>query len=1236
MVSMPTLRLTQTAGGEDLHQVEIALEGDGLARQVANATFPFRFSDDDQRDLRWYLEEYLQAPEEPNPKIAARVERRMAEIGADLFQAVFRGGALRLWARLQDRLEATRVEIVTGVAEATAIPWELLRDPDMDVALALRAASFVRAQPNPAKRPSLPRAKAGAPLRILLVICRPHGREDVPFRSVSARILKSLTDEAREAFDLDVLRPPTFEALGEALRRARTAGKPYQIVHFDGHGGFFDMEKLLKNVEEEPGRERLVVDSTLQPDRRRFPTFSPAALYPRPRRGGRRGYLLFESPAGETPYRFVDGPELGNLLAETGVPVLVLNACRSAHGETVESAPAVTAGETPAEPDPHRQVRAWGSLAQEVMDAGAAGVVAMRYNVYVDTAAQFVADLYAALAQGQTLGEAVTLGRKQLHASPLRELGGEPLRLEDWPVPVVYEAAPLALFPKPKKGKVKELKITVQAGAGMAAGGSGDALPPEPDAGFFGRDETILALDRAFDQHEVVLLHAYAGSGKTSTAAEFARWYGRTGGVEGPILFTSFERYLPLPQVLDQLGQVFEEDLARGGTQWLALSDQRRREVALQILQQVPVLWIWDNVEPVAGFPSGRDSAWREDEQQALGDFLRAARGTRARFLLTSRREERAWLGDLPRRVAIPPMPLAERRQLAHALAGKAGWKARDTAGWGPLLQFSQGNPLTLTVLVRQAVREGLREGTQVEAFVEALRRGEKAVADSSSQGRSDSLAASLSYGFEHAFGEEERRQLALLHLFQGFVDVDALRWMGNPEAPWCLPEVRGLTREAGMALLDRAAEVGLLAAHGDGYYSIHPALPWFFQELFARSSAEAGLAARRAFVEAVGELGDFYTRSYLEGQREVLSALRAEEANLLQARRLALENGWWRRVISAMEGLRVLYGHTGRRAEWKRLVEEVVPAFVEPETEAPLPGREEEWSLVMQYRVLLAREERNLPEAERLQGLLVEWARRLADPLLAQPQEGLTAAQKNQVRTLAASLHALGQIQREGGRAECVAAYKESLELAERIGDQAGAAVCALNLGHAYRNLPDLRDLSEAERWSRRSLDLRDPGDRLGRGKSTVELGSVALKRFEDARVARRPEEELLVFLNYAARWYHQALELLPEDAVDDLAVVHNQLGYVYDEAGDLDRALPHFQKAIRYLEIQDDLFRASLTRYNVALALGSAGRFADALAYAEEALRGYASYGERAGAEVAKTRRLIEKIQRASQARG
>lgn len=1195
---MLLLRLTQHAAGDDRHRVEISLEGDGL-RRVAEAVFPFSLSPQDEEDLRWYLEDYLQYPQDPAPAIARRIEGRLAEVGTELFRVVFQGSddARDLWARMRDHLSETRIEIVTGVAEAVTLPWELLRDPKTDTHLALSAQSFVRAQPAAARSPRLP-GKKKAKVRILLVICRPRGDEDVPFRSVASRLIKGLDEGNREVYDLDVLRPPTFEQLGRILRQAKREGRPYHVVHFDGHGTYREIQ--------EPGG---IADLLRR--------LSPLVLSGS--RPGRHGYLLFENPQREGNAELVDGTSLGKLLAETQVPVLVLNACRSAHAE-----PAARPGSAA---DPHSQVRAFGSLAQEVMDAGVAGVVAMRYNVYVVTAAQLAAELYASLGRGCALGEAVTLARKNLADNPLREVTFDPLPLQDWPVPVVYEAAPVQLFPETKKGDGLQIRIT--AGAAAAVGGGLDpALPPPPDAGFYGRDETLLALDRAFDRDPIVLLHAWAGSGKTSTAAEFARWYALTGGVDGPVLFTSFEHYLPLPRVLDRIGQVFGEALEGAGIHWLALDDATRREVALQVFAQVPVLWIWDNVEPVSGFPEGTESAWSDEEQDELVAFLRAARGTKAKLLLTSRRDERSWLGDLPTRIAIPPMPLTESLQLARALAAKQGRRLSDVEDWRPLLTFAQGNPLTVTVLVGQALREGWTTKQKIEAFVACLRSGEAAFPDEAGEGRSRSLGASLAYGFEHAFSEEERKKLALLHLFQGFVDVDALRWMGNPEGPWCLPEVRGLTREEGINLLNRAAEVGLLTAHGGGYYSIHPALPWFFKSLFDQSYPEGGLAAVRAFVEAMGELGNYYHAQYEDGNRGVLHALRAEEANLLHARRLARAHGWWHRITSAMQGLDQLYDHTGRRAEWKRLVEEIVPDFVDPVNDRPLPGREERWSLVTEYRVRLAEEERQWAEAERLQEVHVTWDRQHAASALARPAEELEDGERNAIRTLAVSLHELGVIRRELGRADCVPVYEEALELSERIGDRALAAACAFNLGHAFKDLPTLRDLEQAERWYRRSLELCAEGDRLVRSRCLKQLGMVAHERFREAQTAGRPEEELLRHLNEAARLYHEALDLLPPDAVNDLAVTHNALGAIYSDAGDLDRALPHYRQAIHYMEQSGNLYSASQTRFNVALAFLRAGRRTDALEYAEAALRGFESYGGRAAENVEKTQRLIADI--------
>jgi tetratricopeptide (TPR) repeat protein len=807
------------------------------------------------------------------------------------------------------------------------------------------------------------------------------------------------------------------------------------------------------------------------------------------------------------------------------------------------------------------------------------------------------------------------------------------LTLQDWLVPIVYEARAMQVFTPPPTDLPLSITIT-SADATPARGTLDPDLPPEPDVGFFGRDETLLALDRGFDRQQVMLLYAYAGSGKTTTAAEFARWYSLTGGVQGPVLFTSFEQHRPLVQVLDQLGRMFDPLLRQNGLQWDAIPDAaQKRDIALQILAQVPVLWLWDNVEPVAGFPAGTPSAWTEAEQRELVAFLRDARQTQAKFLLTSRRDERGWLGDLPARVEMQPMPLHERRQLAEALAAKYG-VAFDQATWRPLLVYSGGNPLTLTVVVGQALRDGLRTAQQVRAYVQQLRAGEAAFEDDASQGRTRSLGASLSYGFGTAFSEEERQTLALLHHFQGFVDVDVLQVMGDPSEEWHVPAVAGLTREQAIALLDRAAEVGLLAAYGGGYYRIHPALPWFFRRLYEQYYPDD--APARAYVEAMGELGNYYWGQYEGGNRGVIANLNAEEANLLHARRLAQQHGWYHRITSTMQGLRQLYDHTGRRAEWRRLVEEIVPLFVDPTSDGPLPGREEEWGLVNDYRVRLLREERQWAAAARLQALRTDYNRQQAAPLLALPPEQLDSGQRNTLRSLAASLHELGEIQREQGDAACVASYQESYELALRIGDQAGAAICAFNLGRFYTETPVSRDLAQAEQWYQRSLELRAEGDRLGRGRVQGQLGMVALERFKEARQAGEPEAVLREHWNAALQAYQQALDMTPPDAVDSLAVKHNQLGVIYHEAGQTEQAVAHYREAIRYCEQAGNLYDAGRWRENVALAYAQAGRFDDALLFARAALANFEQFGPAAADLAERARGLVAEYEQAARGGG
>jgi tetratricopeptide (TPR) repeat protein len=224
--------------------------------------------------------------------------------------------------------------------------------------------------------------------------------------------------------------------------------------------------------------------------------------------------------------------------------------------------------------------------------------------------------------------------------------------------------------------------------------------------------------------------------------------------------------------------------------------------------------------------------------------------------------------------------------------------------------------------------------------------------------------------------------------------------------------------------------------------------------------------------------------------------------------------------------------------------------------------------------------------------------------------------------------LNDLAHVQRERGETECVTHYQESLNIFQRLADRPRVAAVAYSLGTAYKDIPALRDLDQAETWYRRSLDLHDQADRLGRAKCLGQLGIVARERFDEVRAAEGPEHERLRLINQAARFTHQAVDLLPENAIKDRAVGEGQLGNIYDDAGKLDRSLHHYRECIHLFESVGDIHSAAKNRSNVARTLARAGRLADAREYARAALRNYETYGSRAAAEIEKTRDLLDEI--------
>jgi hypothetical protein len=292
---MPVLQVNSIRLDAGRRRVEVVWRQDGSAPQAVVSTFAYQVGEQDAEKIRWYLEDYPEFPADPAPVLAADAESRLAELGTGLFGQVFTGqDAAGIWAQTKAQLPHVRVEVDIDPDDAPGLPWELLRDPGTGTALALGAGEFVRTHRQTAGQVSLPQP-AGDELRVLLVICRPGRGDDVPFRSVASRLVRGGAGEM-EGLHLDVLRPATYARLAEVLRAAADAGRPYHVVHFDGHGTYLDLAGLQAG--ETAGQEQGAASggggiggSEIGLSPLRYGMSVAGAVRP-----GQHGYLIFEDP----------------------------------------------------------------------------------------------------------------------------------------------------------------------------------------------------------------------------------------------------------------------------------------------------------------------------------------------------------------------------------------------------------------------------------------------------------------------------------------------------------------------------------------------------------------------------------------------------------------------------------------------------------------------------------------------------------------------------------------------------------------------------------------------------------------------------------------------------------------------------------------------------------------------------------------------------------------------------
>jgi tetratricopeptide (TPR) repeat protein len=1121
--------------------------------------FPAPLSAQEMEDLRWYLEDYLQAPFAVYEKRGAAVQARIDEWGTRLFDVLFgtgkpgrdsylRAGAAGEWS----------LWLVSASPAFLSLPWELMRDPLHVLPLALEVSVSRTIDVQAAPAPT-----SGEEMRVLMVIARPAGERDAGYR-VIARSLVDRLSAVSGRVTLDVVRPPTLVELRRRLKRAREEGRPYQVVHFDGHGTFVS-----------------TVDEALR--------FDGAAA---------RGYLLFEAENGGADS--VPAEDFGAVLTGAGVPLLVFNACRSAalaDGGAAEAA-----------------------VATRVLHAGAAAVVAMSYSVYVVAAAEFMAAFYEALFQGDTVEEAVRAGRQQLHRASLRPSPRGMLPLDDWMVPVHYARMEVR-FPhlarEHRAGDAPSLDALLERMRPVAA--------LAPDAGvhaersldaaagvFIGRDRDFLRLEAALWHHRVVVLHGMGGTGKTELAKGFARWLRDSGGVDDPdwIFFHSFEPGIAsfgLQGVVTGIGlRLFGPDFVR---QVPKAAD--RAEAILQFLREHCALLVWDNFETVVSMPdlSRTTPPLGPAERDEVHAFLaKVARSARGRVIITSRSPEE-WLGDV-HRLVVGGLDRDDAVQYAEVLLAShpAAQLRRSERAFGELLGALGGHPLSMRLTLPYLDEQ------DPAALLRSLREAAAGTgAADTPAGRLASLDAGVSYSFQH-LPESDRRLLPALAIFEGAVDPAVLRTLSM--APGVPARFHDIAAEDWRDTLERCVEVGLLDRLGGLGYGIHPALPPYLHQIWRDQAGDAYatevVAVRRAGAWACSGIGQWVMEMVDQGEgRHALWVARYLRRTLGRMALLSLESGEFADVVGMLRALFEVLNAEGAFVEVLAWVERCLVAVEGPAGE--LPDVETEAGQLWRFA------------AEAEAGVKLALGDAAGAEATYQRFVSLHEARGEAGRTrLASPYHHLGVVAQMRGRPkEAREWYEKSLALKEEAGDRPAMALTYHQLGCVAH---DMGDMEAAEAWFQRSLAITEELDnRPVMGKSYHQLGILAAQRGNLPAAEEWYQKSLAIAEELGDRpgmalTYHQ-LGIVAQDR-KDLAeaeewlrkslVIHerigkrpamagnyHQLGLLAEDRGDPAGAEEWYHKSLEIEKELGDHAAVALTSAQLALLMDTQGRPEEALVW-------------------------------------
>ena len=1009
----------------------------------------------DHQELEWFFKEYWTHPFDQSRARAEAIENALRNLGRLFFEAVFNSSAEAkgiFTAAQQHGLEEIELAVISQRGEFSGLPWELMNETEAGYPAA-GMASVVR---NYADGP-LPSFDGQLPtdqLNVLLVSPNPDGGSygtGGNLAADSAEILESLDVQV----ELDWVNPATWQGLSEFLD-ARPGR--YHLVHLDGVTTAADGSQLLLEDLD----------------------------------GGSRG---------------VGGPELGALLSQAGIPIVLLNGRGGTSGESGSR---------------------WPELAAGLAQGGVPLVVSVAHPLG-DRAARdtFLRQLHQALVRGSDVAQGVAQARKALMDSPVRlTLAGKQVQW-DWVTPQVYQSkayTPAAIgaeqaadpLASPMIQPQREVQVELQ-------------LPAAGGFGLVGRQDESDRLVTMLRETPTVLLSGNTGAGKTELALGMARWFQRIGrGIRpGGVYYTTFEASHPsgMERIVHEIGTSI------AGLPFADMSIGQQRRWVTEYLQEHPSLLIWDNVENVAGFPTGTPGLLEPEEQAELNSFLSDITvAGQSWALLVTRRADEEWLSTphgIERLGGLKGQDLVE---LAAAILGNAGIESGRLNGEVTgFLEAVEGHPLAMQIglpLLKDVPASVLT--TELAKTIEGLGEGVK------EEGRDDFLTAVMEYSWSR-MPRRSRTHLPFLALFQRRVMMDILNHItGEPTYKGVMGEELGWG--ATRTLLRSGLTSGFLEGISPSVFQIHPALPWFYGRKLGQQVRGAGLGQlEREFVRVYADTADYFLESLYENQDSGVTAILAEEGNLNQALGLALEERDWDNSQLLIQPLAQVYRMQKRFAELRRLRRQLLEMVGDTAEEAEGRGAAELWLYLVGTE---AGEALDLGELEYAEGL-----NQALHAYLTQQEDGGTDPRTGAV------CQQFGLIAMRRGRLDEAEGWlQQSLAIIEGGEDPASVADDYFALGQVKQYQ---RYYTEAKEWYQKALDLhqRMP-DEEEMVKDYRALGTVSQLKFE---------------YQEAESWYHRARAIVEEQRDEETAVlVFHELGTVCHSQYLFDDAISWYEQAL------------------------------------------------------------------------